>query len=236
MNNQPALPELSEFLQYLAKEHEDGGRLPASADLGRLLGVSLATLREQMEVARALGVVEVRPRTGIRRQPYQFTPAVLTSLSYAAAIDPDYYFHAFANFRTHIEAAYFQQAVQLLTDDDRCALERLIAQAFGKLGGSPIQIPYDEHRELHMLIYRRLDNPFVSGVLEAYWAAYEALGLGTYADIAYLKTVWTYHRKMVEAICRGDYASSYRLLMEHTDLLEQRNSMDRHIAHRQGFE
>jgi DNA-binding FadR family transcriptional regulator len=52
---------LSEFLRYLAQHEEaNGQQLPALSELSRELGVSIASLREQLEVARALGLVEVR--------------------------------------------------------------------------------------------------------------------------------------------------------------------------------
>lgn len=214
--------QLSEFMRYLARENSDGEHLPSLAALSQQLGVSIATLREQLEVARALGLVDVRPKTGIRRLPYQFTPAVLKSLYYAAAIDSEFFFPAFADMRMHIEAAYWEKAVENLGEEDRTQLRTLIDQAFEKLNGTPIQIPHNEHRELHLSIYRRLNNPFVMGILEAYWEAYEAIGLSTYTDISYLKTVWEYHRRMVNAICSGDTTAGYYALIEHSDLLQQR--------------
>lgn len=214
--------DLSEFMQFLAFENNDGNRLPSLAALSRKLGISVATLREQMEVARALGLVEVRPKTGIRRQPYSFTPAVRRSLSYAVAIDIDYYFRAYSDLRNHIERSYFKQAVSLLVEEDHEQLSQLIVRAFEKLDGHPIQIPHDEHRELHILIYRRLNNPFVTGLLEAYWEAYEAVGLAVYTDLDYLKNVWNYHRRIVEAIWSGDVDEGYRALVDHTDLLQRR--------------
>lgn len=231
------LSELSEFMQYLAKEREDGDRLPSLVDLSAELDVSIASLREQLEVARALGLVEVRPKKGIRRLPYTFAPAVMKSLSYAASVDSAFYFAAYADLRMHVEAAYWHKAVTRLTSEDQNQLRNLILQAFDKLNGEPIQIPHSEHRELHLLIYRRLNNPFVTGILEAYWAAYEAVGLNLYADLRYLMNVWEYHRKMVEAICRGDYAAGYQALIEHTDLLQQRSQpIARPPAPRQEFE
>lgn len=222
MSNERNGMELSEFMRYLSRYQDDEGRLPSLTRLSESLGISVATLREQLEVARALGLVDVRPKTGIRKLPYTFKPAVVKSLAYAAALEPGYFFEAFSDLRTHIESAYFHKAVQTLTEDDRSALCMLVERANEKLGGTPIQIPHAEHRELHLLIYRRLDNPFVSGILEAYWEAYEAVGLDVYTDITYLQTVWAYHRRMVEAICTGNSAEGYRALMEHTDLLMQR--------------
>ena len=77
---------------------------------------------------------------------------------------------------------------------------------------------------MHLLIYRRLENPFVTGILEAYWHAYEAIRLNVFAGgYEYLQEVWKYHQKMVEAICTGDYQAGYEALIAHTDLLYQRS-------------
>ncbi len=224
MASERVYPDLSEFLRYLAKENDDGERLPALASLGQHLGVSTASLREQLEVARALGLVEVRPKTGIRRLPYRFTPAVLNSLLYATAIDTAYFFKAFSDLRNHVEASYWRQAVELLIDSDFVFLTGLVDSALKKLRGTPIQIPHDEHRELHLSIYGRLNNPFVTGILEAYWEVYEAVGLNVYTDITYLEKVWNYHQKMVEAICEGRTEDGYHALIEHTDLLFERSN------------
>ena len=213
---------LSDFLKYLAALSPlDDGKLPSLTDLSQQLGVSVASLREQLEVARALGLVEVRPKTGIRRLSYTFRPAVRLSLAYSVSIDPKS-FQDFADLRNHIEAAYFYQAVSVLTPQDHQYLSGLIECAEQKLHGHPVQIPHDEHRELHLSIYRRLGNPFVLGMLEAYWESYEAVGLNVYTDITYLDQVWKYHRKMVEAICVGDHSSAYRALVDHNDLLNRR--------------
>jgi DNA-binding FadR family transcriptional regulator len=215
-------PDISEFMRYLATHHEVEDGLPSLKDLSVELRVSLASLREQLEVARALGLVEVRPRLGTRRRSYSFTPAVRQSLSYALALN-DAHFHKFAELRRHVESAFWFEAVEKLTEDDQRELQSLVARAWEKLHGTPIQVPHEEHRNLHLLIYRRLENPFVTGILEAYWEAYEAVGLNVFAGgYEYLEEVWHYHQKMVEAICIGDYKSGHEALVAHTDLLYQR--------------
>lgn len=97
--------------------------------------------------------------------------------------------------------------------------------AWQKIGGMPVQIPHAEHRQLHLLVYRRLANPYVLGILEAYWDAYEAIGLNIYTDLEYLKEVWQYHQVMVDGICSGDFARGYKALIEHKDLLYHRSTM-----------
>lgn len=214
---------LSEFLRYLA-QHEDinGQRLPALTDLSHELGVSMASLREQLEVARALGLVEVRPRTGTKRLPYSFAPAVRQSLRYALLLSNEN-FRKYSELRNHIEGAYWFEAVQLLSEDDKQELQHLLIHAKEKLNGNPIQIPHEEHRNLHMVIYQRLENPFVTGLLEAYWDAYEAIGLNVFTGgLSYLEEVWEYHTQMVQAICDDDYEAGYQALIQHTDLLYHR--------------
>jgi len=216
----------SEFFDYLIASELDGenesDRLPSLNALSQELGVSVARLREQLEVAKALGFVEVRPRTGIRRLPYRFTPAVWQSLSYAITIDPGQ-FLAFAMLRRQVELAFWNEAVRALTPEDHQELQELMEKALKKLNGSPIRIPHAEHRELHMLIFRRLENPFVLGIIEAFWDAYEAARFNLFADYKYLQEVWDYHQQLVDAICAGDFSTGYSVLLEHTDLLHHRS-------------
>ena len=117
--------DLSEFLHYLASHPEAENGLPSLNELSRELGISVAGLREQLEVARALGLVEVRPRTGTRRRPFSFTPAVKQTLGYAIAIDHAH-FDQFAQLRNHLEAAYWDEAVCRLTDEDKQQLFRSV--------------------------------------------------------------------------------------------------------------
>jgi DNA-binding FadR family transcriptional regulator len=214
----------SEFLEYLAvsyKKNGDRERLPPLGELSKQLGVSVSSLREQMEAARALGLVEARPRTGLRRKPYSFFPAVTQSLSYAVSLDHDYFLQ-FSDLRNHLEAVYWHEAVRRLTPEDLETLHGLMRRAWEKLHGTPIHIPQEEHRELHLTIYRRLDNLFVLGILEAYWVAYEAVGLNLYTDYVYLEEVWSYHQRMVDSITSGDFDAGYEALIEHTDLIRHR--------------
>jgi len=212
----------SDFLRYLFEnECKPGDRLPSLAELSETTGVSVGKLREQLEVARMLGLVEASPRRSIIRTAYDFLPPVRLSLMAALATESRF-FDAFSSLRSHLELAYWDEAVALLTPDDHAHLRALVAGAWQKLDQARIQIPYQEHRELHLTIYRRLDNPFVVGLLEAYWDAYEAVELNTYADYVYLQEVWRYHERIVGAICRGEVAEGKRLLIEHMQLLSAR--------------
>ena len=212
----------SDLLRYIVeRDVQPGERLPALEDLGRQLGVSVGKLREQLEVARDLGIVDVRPRVGVTVRDYSFLPAVRWSLLFALARGHAD-FDSFSNLRNHVEFAYFFEAVATLTDVEHARLRDIVRAAWAKLRASPIRIPQVEHRELHMTMFSRLGNPFVAGLLEAYWDAYEAIGLSMYSDYEYLREVWRYHEGIVENIISGDRDEAYRLLVAHTPLLQHR--------------
>jgi DNA-binding FadR family transcriptional regulator len=216
-------PDISEFLRYLAAHEEAEGGLPTLNELSLELGISVASLREQLEVARALGLVEVKPgRGGTRRRSYSFTPAIRQSLGYALALN-DEHFRKYSELRNHVESAFWYEAVQTLTKEDKDKLHAIVAHAWEKLRRNPIQVPHEEHRNMHLLIYSRLENPFVTGILEAYWEAYEAVGLNVFAGgYEYLQEVWKYHQQMIEAICAGNFEAGYDALIKHIDLLYNR--------------
>ncbi|MBT3337098.1 MAG: FadR family transcriptional regulator [Anaerolineae bacterium] len=217
--------KLSEFLKYLAThEQAETEGIPALDKLSDDLEVNRAALREQLAVARALGLVAVKPRIGTRRLPYTFTPALQQSLGYALLHNQEY-FEEYSDLRTHIESAYFHEAVKKLLPEDIQELKDLLECAWEKLRGNPVQIPHEEHRDLHLMMYRRLNNIFVIGILEAYWEAYEAVGLNVFTDYSYLTKVWEYHSGVVDAIATGDFAKGFTLLMEHTELIAARPNL-----------
>jgi DNA-binding FadR family transcriptional regulator len=199
---QKMINSLSKFLKYLATHEEaDNEGIPALNKLSDNLEINRAALREDLAVARALGLVAVKPRIGTRRLPYTFTPALRQSLGYAILRDKQN-FEKYSDLRNHVESAYFCEAASKLLPEDIQELQDLLKRAWKKLRGNPVQIPHEEHRDLHLIIYRRLDNIFVLGILEAYWEAYEAVGLNVFTDYKYLTNVWEYHSGMVEAIAQ----------------------------------
>jgi DNA-binding FadR family transcriptional regulator len=209
----------SDFLRYLITHGcEQGTRLPSLNQISDELEISVGKLREQMEVARVLGLIEARPRRGIECNAYSFQPAVFQSLIFALTIDRSL-FNAYSVLRRQLELSFWEEAVQRLTAQDKDELLGLVDAAWSKLQDERVQIPHAEHRAFHLTIFRRLDNPFVLGLLEAYWDAYEAVELNTYADYRYLTAVWHYHQQIAEGIARGDYNEARQLLEEHMQLL-----------------
>jgi DNA-binding FadR family transcriptional regulator len=217
----------SDLLNYIVKQgFQPGDRLPTISELQDPdnLGISVSKVREQLEVARALGLVDVRSKTGTRLKEYSFTPTVRLSLFFALATDLRY-FEMFSELRTHLEVAFWHEACGLLTDADKTQLRAYIDAANSKLNAPRIRIPSEEHRSFHLTIFKHLENPFVMGLLEAYWDAYEAVELNRYADYSYHQQVWNYHERILDAICAGDFDAAQTAFIEHTHLLHHQPRM-----------
>ena len=128
-NDIPESLQFSEFIQYFVERErggEEGDCLPSMQTLSHELGISQGKLREQMEVAKALGLVAVQPRTGIQCLGYSFLPAVQESLMIALALDCWENFEAFSDLRNKVEASFWHQAVAQLTGEDKQELQVLI--------------------------------------------------------------------------------------------------------------
>jgi DNA-binding FadR family transcriptional regulator len=217
----PSVDLDSDLLNYIVENgFNPGDRLPTINDLksDAHLGISASKIREQLEVARALGLVDVRSKVGTHLKDYSFAPAVILSLKFALARDHSL-FELFVQLRNHVVTAFWHEACTLLRDEDKQIMRDCVLAAREKLSGKRIQIPHEEHRTFHLTFFKRLENPFVTGLLEAYWDGYDTVRLNSYVDYDYLQSVWNYHESIIEAICAGDYDAAQKAFIEHTKLL-----------------
>jgi len=211
------------LLDYLIEKAKDPySDIPPIQKISVELGVSAACLREQMELAKNLGIISTQPRKGIEILPYQFKPAVEKSLYYAINLDQKFFLQ-FSELRTHLEQAYFIESARMLNGDSINELKIYVAQAQTKLKGFPVQIPHQEHRNYHLMIFKPLKNVFLMGFLESYWDMYEHVGLNLYNNLEYLINVWNYHQRIIKEIEAGDFEKAERLLIDHMELIDTRN-------------
>ncbi len=209
----------SDFLKYLIDSHVvPGERVPTLNEISSELGISVGKLREQLEVARALGFVSVRTRKGIQRESFDFKPAVLISLLFSLGTG-ETRFKQFSDLRQAVEKGLWHDAVAHLTAKDKQDLHEIVDQAWQKLRSRPVHVPNGEHRQFHLKIFCHLENPFVQGLLESYWDAYEASELTRFVNYQYWVDVWTYHERIAEALTNNDFDLGLALLTDHFCLL-----------------
>ena len=210
----------SDFLNYIVRQgFQPGDRLPSIQELTNdsHLDMSANKVREQLEVARTMGWVEVRSKRGTRIKTYAFTPAVRLSALYAMACGES--FESFASLRNHVESAYWNEACALLHKEDLAIMQDCIDGANEKLDSPTIHIPNPEHRLFHLTVFKHLDNTFVLGILEAYWDLYEEVGINRYMEYSYLRQVWDYHSMILDLIRDNAFDKAQQAFVEHTRLL-----------------
>jgi DNA-binding FadR family transcriptional regulator len=214
------------ILDYLVNEdmlceEESDSKLPPISTLAKELGISHGKLREDLIAAQAYGMVEMRPGDGTYVRPFDFYAAFRPAVIYGIACDK-HNFDRFYRLRAGIEVSFWEEATRKLQPADYARLNRIIQRAMSRLKGEPIEIPHREHRVFHMHIFSRLNNPFVVGLLKAYWDGYETVELHRYFDLSYYEEMWAYHKKIVDLLQAGEYQQSQQVLVDHFAILETR--------------
>ena len=214
------------ILDYVVNEEmlcdeETASKLPSISTLAHNLGISHGKLREDLIAAQAYGMVEMRPGDGTYIRPFDFYAAIRPAVIYGIACDK-HNFDRFYRLRAGIEISFWEEATRKLQPDDFKKLRRICQRAESRLNGEPIEIPHREHRVFHMLIFSRLNNPFVIGLLKAYWDGYETVELHRYFELSYYTEMWDYHRQIVDLLQEGDYQQSQQVLKDHFGILETR--------------
>ncbi len=211
----------SDFIAYIIENQvQPHEKLPSLQHISKELGISIGKLREQLEVARTLGIVSVRPRRGTIRLPYDFSPAVRASLAVGLE-SGSATFNQFSQLRQAIEAQFWNDAAALLTDADKTELQEIVDKAWNRLNGTPRHAPMKEHRQFHMKIFCRLDNPFVQGLLKVYWEAYADSQITRLMGFDYWVAVWKYHKQIIDALQSNRLTDGGELLIQHFDLLPE---------------
>jgi GntR family transcriptional repressor for pyruvate dehydrogenase complex len=209
------------IVEDLAEPGDEPAKLPPLDQLAKQLGVSRGKLREDLIAAQAYGLIEMRPGDGTYLCPFDFYTAIRPLVLYSIACNKSD-FDRFYRLRARMEVAFWDDAARALRQQEIEQLFGILDRADAKLQGSPIEIPHSDHRDFHVLIYSRLDNPFAQGLLRAYWDGYEAVGLHRYFELSYYQCMWASHRGMVEAISSGEYETGKQILIQHFTLLEDR--------------
>jgi GntR family transcriptional regulator, galactonate operon transcriptional repressor len=178
---------------------------PAEGELCELLGVSRTIVREALKVLADKGMVEIRPRSGMRSSPRAnwrlLDPDILV---WRAEENPD---HAFlrdlCEIRLALEPTAAGFAAVRASDDDRseisAALDRRIAAKNRELDEI-----VDLDLQLHSAIVKASQNPFFLHLNAAIREPFR-LALACTMHIPVVRNLdLTAHRKLVRAIERHD--------------------------------
>lgn len=209
------------LLNYFAETNIKKGKIPTIPELSKELGVSQSSIREQLAVARSLGLVEVKPKIGIQTRPFSLEDTINLGLQYGMKVQPEL-FDYFSDLRKHVELSYWYEAVPSLTNQDIFRLQQLVTLAKQMISEQPVKNPEIEHRRFHTTIFKRLKNTVVRSILETYWDLYDLVEPGYILERSYLDTVWNYHELIVNALKAREFEKGYEALLTHMDLIKYR--------------
>jgi len=194
----------------LKHAHTSGGRLPTEHDLARRFGVSRALVREAIQALKALGIVESRPRTGLRVLPFdpschfdQVIPRIRTDGERAELYE----------FRCLLEPAVLRLAARRAS---RAALDDLEALVRAPLprGGGAVRAALARDVAFHEGLWRLAGNRFVwslRGLLLRYFGGLERASERPIGE-AVARKANAEHRAIVRALIRGDVDHAERIL------------------------
>lgn len=186
-----------------------GGRLPTEHALARRFKVSRPLVREAIQALRTLGVVESKPRVGLRVLPFlpeaQFDaliPRIRTEEERAELYE----------LRCLLEPAVLRLAARRARLEDLEALERPLLAPFPRGRAAAVREGLDRDIAFHEGLWRLAGNRFVlglKGLLVRYFAALERSPLSEGA----MRRTNAQHLAVVRALKAGDLRRAERALV-----------------------
>ena len=169
------------FCNTLSTTMSPGDKLPTLTEISQELGISVGKLREQLEHARALGLVSVKPRVGMTREPFSFVPVVVPGTLFALAME-EASFEQISQLRRGLETIFWDEAVMQLLPQDIARLQKLSKRRSANLVEVIMASRFlcNEHRDPAYDHFRPNRQSFIIGLLTAYWDAYDATELTRY--------------------------------------------------------
>ena len=187
-----------------------GGRLPTEHTLARRFRVSRSMVREAIQALKALGIVESRPKTGLRVLPFdptthfdQLIPRIRTDEERAELYE----------LRCLLEPAILRLAAQRVTPAEIDRLERLLAPPLPK-GRDAVRDGLARDVAFHEELWRIAGNRFVlsfRGLLLRYFADLERHPRRQ-ASQALMRKTNDQHLAIVRALKAGDVDRAQREL------------------------
>ncbi|MGN6200476.1 FadR/GntR family transcriptional regulator [Humibacter sp.] len=203
-----------------------GDPLPTEHELAETLGVSRNSLREALKVLEATGVVVIRRGFGMAVGEMSLR-ALISELVFHARLSAQEgtkELRDLMDLRASLEGALIVRAMESMKRDDLDKIDAAVV-AMERAASEGRFSPPDD-RVFHELLYRPLDNPFISQLLAAFWDVFDLLqdhlprSIQTPAEIA------AQHREIYEALLREDGEAAANALQAHFKGIEQRLDRD----------
>ncbi|WP_428939417.1 FadR/GntR family transcriptional regulator [Fontivita pretiosa] len=196
--------------------YAQGKRIPSERSLCREFGVARGTLRKAMAQLRRLGVLTVRPNSGVYvrgvipgKLPHRYLPP------HFADIDLDDVVEA----RMAIELAAVAQATRRVGPADLKRLRDLVDRMAASLDNLPVFLDLD--LAFHQALVRASGNAVLARAFEAIYDYHRFSTVYTSQREGEEAKALAYHRRLLEALHRGDASRCRLILRQHLQSIRQ---------------
>ncbi len=194
-----------EIKRYIeAQKLRPGDALPPEGVLAERLGISRPSLREGVKALESLGIVEARHGDGLFVSAFSFD-SIIENLPYAAVADGKQLFDLL-QVRAALENGVICDIVDRIGTEDK---QRLRALANSMLDAARRNETFEkEDGEFHATLYRCLNNPFLSRLVDLFWQVFRRLNQASNFDVEQWSPEGTAkdHMRIVEMIESNDKA------------------------------
>jgi DNA-binding FadR family transcriptional regulator len=191
-----------------------GDALPAEGRLAQELGISRNSVREAVKALESIGVLETRPGVGLFVRAFSLDP-IVSNLEYSLLFDHHTLVELLA-VRTQLEAGFIEHAAERVTPSQLRVLRSLVDRMGERAAaGEPPGDFKEEDRLFHRTLYAGLGNNLLLKLLEVFWTVYRRLRDQAHAEAIDNVRTWENHRRIVEALERGDPPAARQAMLQH---------------------
>jgi DNA-binding FadR family transcriptional regulator len=216
----PSAGRLYESTQERIKEYilannlRGGDALPAEGRLAQALGISRTSVREAVKALESVGVLETRPGVGLFVRSFSLDP-IVSNLEYSLLFDHHTLVELLA-VRMQLEAGFIELATPTITPAQLRVL-RSLADRMGEraAAGEPPGDFKEEDRLFHRTLYAGLGNNLLLKLLDVFWTVYRHLRDRAHVEAIDNVRTWENHRRLVEALERGDGPGARQAMIMH---------------------
>jgi len=198
-------------------QYGDSQPLPAERKLADELGVSRGTLRKSLEQLQQLGMVDIKPGSGVyvRHRSFADVPEDLLPSGVRKVSMED-----MMVARKAIEVAAIETAVKRMTDEQVVHLQGIVSDMAYFAKNLPEFVRLD--MAFHRYLIECADNPVLLAAYDAIDEYHRYLQVVTTQNEECEQLSLAYHLRIAAGVAKRDCASAKQALEEHLDnVLEQ---------------
>jgi GntR family transcriptional regulator, transcriptional repressor for pyruvate dehydrogenase complex len=189
-----------------------GDRLPTEHEISESIHVSRNVLREALKALQLIGVIESAPRTGMYICEFSFDH-LFENVFYSLITDYTSIINELREIRSVLEVSFFEEAYAQLTDEDFSDLEKITVQMKRKLD-SKMNF-YDEDKQFHNVIFRKLKNKSLLSLLNSAWiVSADIKKASSYVNRTDEET-YIVHKELSDAMKSQDLLKAKNCLLKH---------------------